>query len=644
MKKTLACLGITLGAFALSALDVNAVEIKTEEIANSTYVIGTHMFTREGSEYYDGILTTDYIMLASQTINSNKLDDMTIYYKNPRGKWIDVLKNENVEMAEELEITHKDNALYMETPTLRNDTLENWKDQFDGEYKALLYEGAYGYDLAIDKSVYRIGDDYNNYNVKGYEIYEKTSNGYKLVEGYPMTGSEVVFVQVKPGKKKEYASRVYATDSNGIKYYSDYSNTITIDHTQIETPVLRNDTVENFKDQFDGEYKATLYEGAYGYDLAINKALYRVSDNYNDYNVTGYEIYEKTSTGYKLIESHLMTGVDALMVEVEPGEKKEYVSRVYATDYDGVKHYSDYSNVITIDHTAIEKPTLDVPAGSEDTALYLDFSIATEGYYNTERALSTISGWELYEKTGNKYTMVGTSERYSIDVTIYAGETKTYVARTYALNKSGEKIYSEYSNEITQSKTVKAPTLDVPAGSEDTALYLDFSIATEGHYVTEAALSTIDGWELYEKTNDKYTLVGTSERYSIDVTLYAGEIKTYVARAYALNKDGEKIYSEYSNEITQSKTVKAPTLTAGHGSIGFVGFTIYLEGHYMDEFSSQTIDGWELYEKVGNNYNLLDGYEVELNEDETRTFVARAYALNEKNQKIYSDYSNEVTQ
>ena len=99
MKKALTCLGVTLGAFALSMLDVKAVEVKVEDIANSTYVIGTHMFTREGSEYYDGVLTTDYIMLASQTINSNKLEDMIIYYKNPRGKWIDVLKNKNVEIV-----------------------------------------------------------------------------------------------------------------------------------------------------------------------------------------------------------------------------------------------------------------------------------------------------------------------------------------------------------------------------------------------------------------------------------------------------------------------------------------------------------------------------------------------------------------
>ena len=71
MKKTLTCLGVTLSTLVLGMLDVNAVEVKPEEISNSTYVIGTHMFTREGSEYYDGVLTTDYIMLASQTINSN---------------------------------------------------------------------------------------------------------------------------------------------------------------------------------------------------------------------------------------------------------------------------------------------------------------------------------------------------------------------------------------------------------------------------------------------------------------------------------------------------------------------------------------------------------------------------------------------
>ena len=63
-----------------------AAEIKTDDIANSTYVIGKCMFTRDISDKYSGSLSTDVIMLAAKTIDSNNLEDMIIYYKNARAR------------------------------------------------------------------------------------------------------------------------------------------------------------------------------------------------------------------------------------------------------------------------------------------------------------------------------------------------------------------------------------------------------------------------------------------------------------------------------------------------------------------------------------------------------------------------------
>ena len=602
MKKTLTCLGVTLGAFALSMIDVKAVEVKPEEIANSTYVIGTHMFTREGSEYYDGVLTTDYIMLASQTINSNKLEDMTIYYKNPRGNWIDVLKNKNVEMTDELEITHKDNKLYVKTPVLSNVGSGTGTTEYIG-----FENGSYIYDLAINFQDYDLGN--NNYSAEGYDVFEKNGTEYTYLASGTMGGAAVV--EVEAGTKKTLVARTYVKNSEGEKVYSNNSNEIVLDNTSLETPTL---TVGS------GSEDTILYlgftigtEGYYATTAAQN-------------GISGWELYEKVGNKYNLVVGH--------DVEIYAGETKTYVAKAYALNKTGEKIYSEYSNEIT-ETKAVKAPTLDNPSGAESTTLYLGFSIATEGHYTTEAARSTIDGWELYEKTNDKYTLVGTSERNSIDVTLYAGETKTYVARAYALNKTGEKIYSEYSNEITESKTVKVPTLTSEHGSPG---FVGFTIYMEGYYSNEGNKTTIDGWELYEKVGNAYNLV-EGEGGLVD----RGEIKTYVARAYALNREGEKVYSDYSNEYIADCTVKTPTLTAAHGSPGFVGFTIYTEGHYADELNAQTIKGWELYEKVGNNYNVIEGNEVEFAEDETRTFVARAYDLNNNNQKVYSNYSNEVT-
>ena len=60
-----------------------------------------------------------------------------------------------------------------------------------------------------------------------------------------------------------------------------------------------------------------------------------------------------------------------------------------------------------------------------------------------------IDGWTIYEKDGTTYKElkdVSLSEQYN--ATAATGEKKTFVARAYALNKSGEKVYSDYSNEF----------------------------------------------------------------------------------------------------------------------------------------------------------------------------------------------------
>ena len=60
-----------------------------------------------------------------------------------------------------------------------------------------------------------------------------------------------------------------------------------------------------------------------------------------------------------------------------------------------------------------------------------------------------MSGWELYEKIGTNYNLVESQPVLNnIKVIVDAGESKTYVARAYKLNKNGVKIYSGYSNEL----------------------------------------------------------------------------------------------------------------------------------------------------------------------------------------------------
>ena len=74
------------------------------DIAPATYVIGTHMFTREQNDNYNGVLTTRRIMLASKTISGNTEENMLIYYKNARGNWVDALTNGAVNPEDKFDI------------------------------------------------------------------------------------------------------------------------------------------------------------------------------------------------------------------------------------------------------------------------------------------------------------------------------------------------------------------------------------------------------------------------------------------------------------------------------------------------------------------------------------------------------------
>lgn len=135
---------------------------------------------------------------------------------------------------------------------------------------------------------------------------------------------------------------------------------------------------------------------------------------------------------------------------------------------------------------------------------------------------------------------------------------------TGALGMSGCTIRREGIDNSTTSISdniddlnVEVPTLTIGHGSRDEAVYIGFSIGLDGYYAIKDNMDKIDGWELYEKLEDGYKLVGTSEKYSIDVTMDVGQANTYVARTFVLNKEGHKVYSGFSNEYKVTKSNKS---------------------------------------------------------------------------------------
>lgn len=98
---------LTLFVLALVILfsnctSVNAIEYKKDSVPNNSYVIGKHIFTE------NIVLTTKHIMLGATTIDSNKLTDMTIYYKAPWGDWMDGLSGETVNVPDKFDVNYID--------------------------------------------------------------------------------------------------------------------------------------------------------------------------------------------------------------------------------------------------------------------------------------------------------------------------------------------------------------------------------------------------------------------------------------------------------------------------------------------------------------------------------------------------------
>ena len=554
MKKILSFLTIMVTFLIFgNVTEVKAFEVKTSDISNSTYVIGTNMFTRETSESYNGILSTNVIMKAAKTIESDELDDMIIYYKNARGVWVNALTNETIQIPEGVEIQYKNLKEFIVAPKLS--TVAS-----DGIGYSGFRNGLFIYELKIDYNTYILNEEENTYNAAGYEIYEKTDKGYTLVSSHLFTLGTAPSVEVEVGTSKTFVARVYSLNDSGEKVYSEYSNELKLDNSKVEAPKLTTYNPLEY-----GKAYAGFRNGLFIYMLLLDYDKYILNPDLNTYITEGYEIYEKTDKGYTLVSSHLFGTDPSSNVEVEVGTSKTFVARVYALNHSGEKVYSAYSNELKLDNSKVETPTLSISAGTDDynyvgreNGEFL-YHLGISGDYTLSDTAGTfiIEGYEIYEKTGKEYKLVTSAlAGGAAEVKVEAGTSKTFVAKAYALNKSGEKVYSEYSNELKlDNSKVEAPSLNVGAGGvdDDGVEFALLSIDYEGYYKDKP--KDIDGWTVYEKTTNGYTKLADIEGINTyEAKVNAGSKRIFVAKAYVLNKSGEKIYSAYSKEYILNST------------------------------------------------------------------------------------------
>ena len=595
MKKKLLYLLLLFGILFCIKINVNAKEILSSDISPRTYIIGTYEFTENTT------LTTRHIMLASKTIDGNTLNDMIIYYKNPRGKWINGLTGETVEVSEKFNIEYVDLIKCLTTPTLEN--------ILGDETSATLSITSSGYYL----------DSNNLSKISGWELYEKTTDGYsKITEGTNYNYK----VTLNPGETKTFVARVYKLNETLDRVYSDYSNEVEVTREKLNTPTLAND--------YNDKTKASLSILGAGYYGSSEETLKEIS---------GWELYEKTTDGYsKITEGTNYT----YQMELVPGEAKTFVARVYKDKENGDRIYSEYSNELEVTREKLQTPTL---ANDPSDLSGAHLSMAVEGYYASgEDALKEITGWELYEKTENGYVTIANDSTYSHNVSMDQGTTKTFIARVYYENENVTKTYSEYSNEVVVTiEKIKVPTLTFSKNNDKMTL----SIIAEGTYKDETEQNKITGWELYEK-GETNTLITSDKPYTYEMDIPYGETKTYYARIYIVDVYNNKVYSENSAKLVINEKLPTPTLSNDYSYTDGAKLSILTEGYYGSDVEKKNmISGWELYEKTESGYSILtEGtnytYELAMESGSSKTFVSRVYK-NINGEKVYSDYSNEIT-
>lgn len=595
MKKKLLYLLLLFGILFCIKINVNAKEILSSDISPRTYIIGAYEFTENTT------LTTRHIMLASKTIDGNTLNDMIIYYKNPRGKWINGLTGETVEVSEKFNIEYVDLIKCLTTPTLEN--------ILGDETSATLSITSSGYYL----------DSNNLSKISGWELYEKTTDGYlKITEGTNYNYK----VTLNPGETKTFVARVYKLNETLDRVYSDYSNEVEVTREKLNIPTLAND--------YNDKTKASLSILGAGYYESSEETLKEIS---------GWELYEKTTDGYsKITEGTNYT----YQMELVPGETKTFVARVYKDKGNGDRIYSEYSDELEVTREKLQTPTL---ANDPSDLSGAHLSMAVEGYYASgEDALKEITGWELYEKTENGYVTIANDSTYSHNVSMDQGTTKTFIARVYYENENVTKTYSEYSNEVVVTiEKIKVPTLTFSKNNDKMTL----SIIAEGTYKDETEQNKITGWELYEK-GETNTLVTSDKPYTYEMDIPYGETKTYYARIYIVDVYNNKVYSENSAELVINEKLPTPTLSNDYSYTDGAKLSILTEGYYGSDVEKKNmISGWELYEKTESGYSILtEGtnytYELAMKSGSSKTFVSRVYK-NINGEKVYSDYSNEIT-
>ena len=501
------------------------------------------------------------------------------------------------------------------------------------------------------------------------------------------------------------------------------------------TNELTEETIEDMPVEINIEYRNTIpyllkpvvnstlvnYEnGYYQYEISISNWMdyCHNADDYEEASKYTFEVYEKNGDeidSTPIIDDGPFGG--ARYLNVEAGTKKTFVARVYVLGSDNEKIYSEYSDEFVIDRTAssFDKPGLAIQNERYDSNTFqyvFDVFFAEHG----EDAIGSgdppvgqeIKNYDLWEvKTDDDDEYLGeknTGQSYSINVE--PGTTKKLIAQGFVLNSEGEKITTEYTDEIVLDGTInKKPIVSYTnlTFNQNTGLYSyymtvenmeeDFAFANINPSVIHSSYEgdpneykeytpLITHFEIEDKITDTGEIRLISEALGNDIVTspwiwdfeyefeftpnQKHEVKI---RFYVLNSSNEKVYSEYSDvfvidspEITLEKPVLETKnlLLLDNNISGDLGIKMVYP-YVTLSTNEYHITGIEYYGSTSDddmgttltyngtkyylieNKKVVDGNYVHMDFKANQKLMARVYIENLDGTKVYSDFSSIIT-
>lgn len=567
MKNKMKKLVFIIGLFLICLTNVDAKEMTLKEIPNNSYVIGTHIFTEKTT------LLTKHIMLSSKTIKSNSLDDMIVYYKTPRGNWINGADGSQLETPAEFDIDYID--------------LELISNEFNISY--ILDDGT-----ASNPLIYTaLTDDF--------ALVNPVKEGH-LFLGWTGSNGDTpeLNVTIKKGTTGDLifvanwllygdVNKDKSLDSVDLIFIEQYMEGM-LDFTTTQKLVadVNNDgAVDDVDVHILAKYISDGGTKPEGYNIKLpydSGEKYTINYNLNDGTISGknpktyaevslpYELKNPTKEGYVFLGWTGSNGdTQELNVKIAKGTtgNLEYTANwilLGDVDNDGNINSGDvtYIRRYLAGHDIpknIYIEAADVNSDGEvddiDVAILRKYGVGNIKilpYDSGEKYTITynLNGGSFEERAYEKYAEI--SLQYKLETPTkeghvflgWTGSNGNVPKLEVTINKGTTGDLEYTAHWIAKEDIPAAPIIEKTA----TAYDVDGGLGIVINLDKDESVDSPVGAEIYTKTNDGYTKIKDIDiEEPFEDILNPGESKVYVARYYIIYNNVLKVYSNYSNEL-----------------------------------------------------------------------------------------------